>query len=567
MSKRLIFISISFISIALICLIGFQVAWYNNSYELKTQLYDHAIQAALKDVVTQIENREAANTITNRLEFIELKPDHPSAHLLSSLASTPSPALPRTSQPSHPTVKRKPLSSPSEHDTLSGIVFREIKTLRFDTTQLKKLNKISTVNSKMMVITDEEVDSVTLNKMIVRISHPVLVKESLNIEHIRTSNAKYATIKSSKFKTEASKNAIKHKLDDVLNKLVRELQWHDSSFSERIQKDTLENLISTALKNNGINSPFQFAVKKSVSEQTDIDNTGKTAFAIPLFPNDINSKSITLQLFLPERENLIKQSMYGHLAGSLIFTFIVLFAFAYTIYVMLKQKKLDEIKNDFINNMTHEFKTPIATISLAADTISNELTLVDKNKIIHYAGVIHEENQRMNKQVEKVLQLALTDKSSFEISTETYHLHQLINDILEKFTVITESEKRNIHLNLQAQNDLIVVDGFHIGNAISNMIDNAIKYSEAGTAITIETLNAGKSIFLSITDMGIGMKKDIQKKIFDKFYREQTGNIHNVKGFGIGLSYVKNVIDAHKGEIIVHSTPGRGSTFTIKINQ
>ncbi len=567
MSKRLIFISISFISIALICLIGFQVAWYNNSYKLKTQLYDHAIQAALKDVVTQIENREAANTITNRLEFIELRPDHPTAHHLTSLTSSSPPALPRAQQPSHATVKRKILSLPSENDTLSGIVFSEIKTLRFDTTQLKKINRISTVNSQIMVMTDEVMDTFSLNKMIVRVSHPGLMKESLNIENIRTSNPEFASIKSSGFKKEASKNAIKHKLDDVLNKLVKELQWHDSSFSDRIRKDTLENLISTALKNNGIYSPFQFAIKKDTAEQTAIDSAGKLAFSIPLFPHDIHYKTTTLQLLLPGRENLIKRSMYQHLAGSLIFTFIVLLAFAYTIYVMMKQKKLAEIKNDFINNMTHEFKTPIATISLAVETITNQLTLTDQEKIKQYAGVIYEENQRMNNQVEKVLQLALTDKNNFKISPENGNLHQLIKDSLDKFSVIAENEDRTISLNLKAENDSIFADCFHLANAVSNIMDNAIKYSQSGTPITIETINSHKCILLSVIDQGIGMKKDVQKRIFDKFYREQAGNIHDVKGFGIGLSYVKNVIDAHNGEIIVQSTPGRGSTFTIKLNQ
>lgn len=564
MSKRLIFISIGLITLALVCLIAFQVIWYHNSFELKRQLYDHAIQAALKDVVTRVENREAANTITNRLEFMEVKQEKPFDGKPDSYI------LPFDEQRSRPVKQRqvKKRILPLQHkDTFSSLILSDIRTLHIDTTSLHKIDRLGSSGSQIVVMSDEKIDSATISKIIVRISKSELKPESLNIENIRLVKPEIRAIKQLRDQLQPAQVNVKYKLNEVLNKLVKELAWSDSSVFERVNRDTLHQIIATALTNNGIHSPFQFAVKKSTSEQTSVDSTGKTAFTIPLFPNDIHSKTITLQLLLPERESQIKQSMYGHLAGSLVFTFIVLFAFAYTIYVMLKQKKLDEIKNDFINNMTHEFKTPIATISLAADTISNQMMLDDKEKIRHYAGVIHEENQRMNSQVEKVLQLALTDKNNFEIQAETIHLHALIHDVLEKFNMIAENENRIINVNLHAQQDVIVADYFHMGNAISNILDNALKYSETGTTVSIETFNSGNSVFISVKDQGIGMKKEVQKKVFDKFYREHTGNIHNVKGFGIGLSYVKNVIDAHRGEISIQSTPGKGSTFTIKLNQ
>jgi two-component system phosphate regulon sensor histidine kinase PhoR len=228
---------------------------------------------------------------------------------------------------------------------------------------------------------------------------------------------------------------------------------------------------------------------------------------------------------------------------------------------LLRQKKMSEIKNDFINNMTHEFKTPLATISLAVDALRNEKVAQDRSKSEYFSGIIKEENKRMNKQVELILQAALMDRQELQLSLQHVHVHNIIRDSMENFELQLAEKKGKYELHLDAKNDLLEADEVHFTNLIGNIIDNAIKYSNDHLTIRISTLNSNRSLMIRIEDNGIGMNKDTLRKIFEKFYRAHTGNIHNVKGFGLGLSYVKTVVEAHEGRIKVESTVGKGTTF------
>ena len=233
---------------------------------------------------------------------------------------------------------------------------------------------------------------------------------------------------------------------------------------------------------------------------------------------------------------------------------------------MLRQKKLSEIKNDFINNMTHEFKTPLATISLAVDALRNEKVISDKEKMSYFSTIIKEENKRMNRQVETILKAALLDKQEVQLLLRPLHAHHVIKDVVENFTLQLEEKNGKAELLLNAENDFIDADEVHFSNLINNLIDNAIKYSKEDQAplIKINTESTVKSFVIVIEDNGIGMNKETVKRVFEKFYRAHTGNIHNVKGFGLGLSYVKTMVEAHGGEIKVDSVLGRGSTFTLE---
>ena len=232
---------------------------------------------------------------------------------------------------------------------------------------------------------------------------------------------------------------------------------------------------------------------------------------------------------------------------------------------MLRQKKLGEIKNDFINNMTHEFKTPIATISLAVDAMKNEKVINDREKLGYFSGIIKEENQRMNRQVETILRASQLEKQEIDLNLEPVHVHQLIQDTVDNFALQLEDKKGKVELSLNAKNDLINADEVHFLNLVNNLMDNAVKYAKDNTPplIKLTTQSNGKNFTLKIEDNGIGINRDTVKRVFERFYRAHTGNVHNVKGFGLGLSYVKTMVEAHEGDIKAESTLGKGSTFTV----
>ncbi len=272
-----------------------------------------------------------------------------------------------------------------------------------------------------------------------------------------------------------------------------------------------------------------------------------------------------LVIIVPHVKDIIWKQMYWMVLGAILFTLIIFAAFFITIRALLNQKKLSEIKSDFINNMTHEFKTPLATISLAVDALKNEKVINDRTKMDYFSGIIKDENRRMNKQVETILQAALLDKQEIQLNKEFVHAHDLINAAVNNIKLPLEEKKGILEMHLDATNDLIKGDEVHLINIINNLLDNAIKYSKENLVIKLSTQNTNNHLRIKIEDNGIGMTKETLHRIFEKFYRAHTGNIHNVKGFGLGLSYVKSIVDAHKGKIKAESLPGRGSTFILDL--
>jgi two-component system phosphate regulon sensor histidine kinase PhoR len=273
-----------------------------------------------------------------------------------------------------------------------------------------------------------------------------------------------------------------------------------------------------------------------------------------------------LIIVIPDYHSQVLASLKWVLLGAITFMIVILAAFFVTIRSLLIQKKLSEIKSDFINNMTHEFKTPIATISLAVDALRNEKVQANPEKMAYFSGIIKDENIRMNKHVETILQAAHMDKEELELNLVPLHLHDVIKGAMDNHQLQLNDKGGEVILHLDASADVIEADEIHFSNLISNLIDNAIKYAAAAPIITISTYLKGSSIFFTVADNGIGMTDETVKRIFEKFYRAHTGNLHNVKGFGLGMSYVKTVIDAHKGHISVASKLGEGSVFTVQMD-
>jgi len=334
-------------------------------------------------------------------------------------------------------------------------------------------------------------------------------------------------------------------------------------------KEELHGIIEGVLRQNNIKQPFEFCVvnifKNPVfsSDGFQIQDI-PASVSIGLATDNQAMNQEILYISIHEDKNLIIREMGWMIVASIIFTTIIILAFALTVRTLFNQKKLSEIKSDFINNMTHELKTPLATISLAIDALTNEKVIHDTDKIKIYSSMIKEENKRMNKQVEKILQAARLEKEEIKLSLQKLNAHQVIGKVADNMMLQVQEKNGTLTLKLNAPNPVIQADEVHFSNIIFNLLDNAMKYSNDAPHIIVETLNTGNGMLsIKIKDSGIGMDKETQARIFEKFYRAHTGNLHNVKGFGLGLSYVKAIVDAHEGKIRVESSLGKGSTFTV----
>lgn len=336
-------------------------------------------------------------------------------------------------------------------------------------------------------------------------------------------------------------------------------------------RDEIREIIEKNLRNNSIKQKFEFGITniyKNVIMQSDGFMVGDrdASYRVELTPGDSYRAQETLFLYIREDKNLIIREMGWMIIASVVFTTIIGLAFLVTVRTLVNQKNLSEVKSDFINNMTHELKTPLATISLAIDALTNEKVIHDVEKIKIYSGMIKEENRRMNKQVEKILQAARLEKEEVKLNLQLLDAHEIISRIARNMALQIQEKHGTIDLRLTATDPMIEADEVHFSNIIFNLLDNAMKYSHDHPVIQVETLKHGNGMFtIRIRDNGIGMDKDTQSMIFEKFYRAHTGNLHNVKGFGLGLSYVKAIVEAHDGKIKVESAVGKGSTFTITL--
>lgn len=362
-----------------------------------------------------------------------------------------------------------------------------------------------------------------------------------------------------------------------------QLQFLKPSVIQRFSRDEIYEIIRKSFDQNHLNNyKFEFAVisnsltgEQLLSEnfyKFYVDSTGgkNLRHVFPLeAESGTNFENLTneelLSVIVPNQNAVVIKEMFWFIMGAILFTLIITTAFFITVRTLLRQKKVSEIKNDFINNMTHEFKTPLATISLAVDALKNEKVINDKEKTNYFTGIIKEENKRMNKQVETILQAALLDKQEVQLNLKKLSAHELITSALNNITLQVEEKGGRLEVNKTAEKDFIMADEVHFTNLINNLLDNAVKYSKENPVIKLSTQNIGKQLRIKIEDNGIGMNKETLSRIFEKFYRAHTGNVHNVKGFGLGLSYVKTMVEAHKGTIKAESTTGKGSSFLVTI--
>ncbi len=350
------------------------------------------------------------------------------------------------------------------------------------------------------------------------------------------------------------------------------LFFRNRPIEERIDTDLLQNLLGEELKIQGINLDYRYAVKsffrgeeRSISQSGDYDLfKRKKEYPHVLYPNDLYEPQPNyLVVFFPKRSGYLLRSTGIMVIPTIILTGLLIAIFAYTILIIFRQKKLSQIKNDFINNMTHELKTPISTISLASQMLQDETIFNTPRTISNIAGVISQESKRLSFQVEKVLQTAIFNEGRLKLKFREFGLNDLVNNVIASFELRVANHNGKMEVDLRAGNDRIFGDEVHITNVVFNLLDNAVKYSPGTPEISVSTDSRNHSVVLSVADKGIGIPKEHQSQIFEKFYRVPTGNIHNVKGFGLGLSYVKKIVDAHNGKIILESAPNKGTRFSI----
>ena len=360
---------------------------------------------------------------------------------------------------------------------------------------------------------------------------------------------------------------------DLLDHAQFEIVYKDiagmKQIQERVSIEMLQKLLAEELNEYGIDTPFEFNVysnglaTKVKSDHFKYDK--KATYSIPVFIDNDGINKYQLLVTFPCKKSFLFSEFIGICILSIIFTLIILVAYSSTLNQLIRQRQISEIKTDFINNMTHEFKTPIATINLALDAIKNPKIIDDKEKVLRYLQMIKDENKRMHAQVENVLRISKLYKNELDISKISTNIHEIIEDAIEHVNLIIEDREGTITPNLAAIRTTVLLNDVHFTNVLVNILDNAIKYSTEKPIINIETENVKEYIIIKIKDQGLGMSKAAQKRIFEKFYREHTGDLHNVKGHGLGLAYVKRIIEDHNSEVFVESEKGKGSTFIIKV--
>lgn len=346
----------------------------------------------------------------------------------------------------------------------------------------------------------------------------------------------------------------------------------DKPLKQRINFKQLDQDIRAELLHNGIDIPYHFSVSTSDGREVyrcpEYSEEGKDmAFQQQIFRNDPQTKSGILSVHFPDINSYIFSSVH-FMIPALIFTCVLLITFIFTVFIIFRQKRFSEMRNDFINNMTHELKTPISSISLASQMLNDKSVKKSEQMITHLGGVIQDETKRLRFLVEKVLQMSMFDKKKNVFKMKELDINELVESIANSFSLRVEHTGGKIYTSVEAIDSAVYVEETHFSNVIFNLMDNAVKYGKSDTPLNIyvRTWNEDDKVLVSIQDTGIGIKKENVKKIFEQFYRVHTGNRHDVKGFGLGLAYVKKVIDIHKGTITVDSEYGVGTTFTIAID-
>jgi len=522
MNKRRISFLIIASSASIICLIALQLYWIKISLKTQQEQFDQNVMTAMQEVIVKLEKEEAITKVTSQLIDPSAFEEEDSDSLVN-----------RNNYPLNSSWNQDPLAPNQSYASIQGDKFK----LNIEIPNPQR-NDSSTFIMR-------ETQKRVINSQIV----PVIGSDSL------------------------VKNQIKRKAT-LINEIVNELAFIriSNNFNERVDSSQIDSLFRLELLRLGIHTPFLFDILDAESGRLSFyeeapyrDLLKKSEYELQLFPNDYFVKSDSILLYFPDRSSFLLFSSWKVLIVSFLIVLILSLTFYSYLSTIFKQKKFSQIKNDFINNMTHELKTPISTISLACEALSDDSIQLDKERRSQYVGMIGDENSRLSILVDNVLKSAVWDSSDLKIDLQAQSIHPIIEKVAESFKIQIDKSGGSLNLALDAKNDLARIDEIHFTNILYNLLDNANKYSREKVEIDLETKNTSDGLIISIKDKGIGIAKEDLKKIFDKFYRVHTGNIHEVKGFGLGLSYVKRMVELFDGELELESKKGIGTSVRIHL--
>ncbi|MDF2156591.1 HAMP domain-containing sensor histidine kinase [Algoriphagus sp. CAU 1675] len=567
MSKNKITLIIVLMSIASLGLMGFQYYWVRNAIRINQERFDQEVYQALSGTVDQLEKGETSDVLLSQL----IRDPALKESLFEKIDPIEVQIRPRTRYRNGPSIidTLKIETVPQVSQTFKRIlesrgldmsIMAELETF-FTYMTPEVASSIFTPDEMAILLEEKERQLQYLSRVDVspfqRQARPRMDEEQVN--EINISEDALEKIKKTNLKI------------DLMNKAWEEMAEGQRAILDRLDTSQVRKLVKNHLLERGITEDFELGLLNddglliSIGKVFEPFRLVQYGVQAKLFPNDILGKDNYLYIFFPEKDNHVLRQVWLPISSSLVFIGVIIFCFVYLIQVILRQKALSDIKNDFINNMTHEFKTPLATVSLAVEALQDpDLSTQDKFRT-RYLGIIKDENKRLVSQVENVLQAAALDKKDFKLKIEEIDLSELLENTVEHISLQIEKRNGSITLENNMLDGKIEGDNFHLNHILNNLLDNANKYSPENPEIEIKAWDDQAQVFISIQDHGIGMNKDAQRKIFDKFYRVPTGNLHDVKGFGLGLSYVKTMLEAHKGDISVQSEPGKGSIFTIKL--
>ncbi|MGB5244222.1 MAG: HAMP domain-containing sensor histidine kinase [Lutimonas sp.] len=518
MSRKIFVLLIICMGIALIGIIAVQIYWIKSTVEVKEEQFSTSVKYALAKVSENIQKREFTDDVTRF------------APILDSLTKL-------------------------EERGVKDFFYQQIDTSRNEIFTYRQRVLENSYRTQISPLEDDSFDFKT-----------ILSEQETEVKSLEFKSKDFAELS-------PEERIVKVGKLDKYDKLVLE-EYFDAinarvPITDRISNNEVRLNLDNELRIRNINTPFEYAVfsedliTRVKSDNFEMSNGG--SYEVPLFIDNEGFSDYKLFVSFPDKKGYILSTITNNLLLAALFILAIIFVFASSLYQMLKQKKISEIKTDFINNMTHEFKTPIATINLAIDAINNPKIINDQDKVKRYAEMIREENKRMHAQVENVLRISKLEKNQLDITKSVLDIHDIIDDALKHVNLIVINKEGKINKEFKATRSEVLASKFHFTNVFINILDNAIKYSTNAPIIDVVTENVGNFILIRISDNGIGMNRNVQKKIFDKFYREQSGNIHDVKGHGLGLAYVKSITNLHQGAVFVESEKGKGSTFTIKL--
>ena len=507
-------------SLSLIGIMAVQIYWIVNSIEVKEKQFSFAVKQTLVSVANDLENEEVDRYYTaveNLADSLGTKPQ------LSTIRSF----LIRL------------------YDENSDVLTTYSSSILAENYKL---------NPQLM---DIELDSITFTKL--------FNKEEITKERFSSVEGQPLDLKDTYETLSQLDDLNKRKFAQAISSISSTLP-----ITKRVSVEQVESLLKKELRKRQIDSDFEFALYQdgypTRIQSGDFDLKAEANWSYPLFSdNETGQGSYDLFINLPGRKKFILSSIWGMTLLSFVFTAVIVIAYSSAISQLFKQRQISQIKTDFINNMTHEFKTPIATINLALDSLKNDKISSDPEKVSNYLRMIREENKRMHSQVENVLRISKLNKRDLDIDKESTDLIDVLEDSISHVWLILEQRKGILNTHFGSLRNTILAHESHLSNVFVNILENAIKYTDESEApvIDVYTENYRDKVVIKITDKGVGMSKAAQKKIFQKFFREHTGDIHNVKGHGLGLAYAKKIVDDHQGSISVESTKGKGSTFII----